>query len=194
MDAPGYPRSAEDRRPRITPSASLRLQLQGCRVDAVAQSGRSRTVLEHMAEMAIALRAQHLGADHAVADVALFVDMALHCGRGKGRPAAAGIELGVGFEQRLAAAGAGVNARAVLMLVFTGKRPLGRFLAQHRVLHRRQFLAPLGFGLFKLCGFGVGHYFSSLVIPGCASWRRPESITPNRGYGFRALSLRSRPG
>src|SRR5674476_879669 len=55
------------------------------------------------------------------------------CGRlGEARPAAAGIELGVGFEQGLAAAGAGVSALAVLMLVFAGKRPLGRLLAQHR--------------------------------------------------------------
>jgi hypothetical protein len=30
-----------------------------------------------MAEMAVAFRAQHLGADHAVADVALLVDVAL---------------------------------------------------------------------------------------------------------------------
>src|ERR1043166_8648355 len=34
----------------------------------------------------------------------------------------------------------------------------------------------------------------TVVIPGCASWRRPESITPDRGYGFRARSLCSRPG
>src|SRR3954470_17813909 len=117
MDAPGYPRSAEDRRPRITPSASLRLQLQGCRVDAVAQSGRSRTVLEHMAEMTIALRAQHFGSDHAVADVAFFVDMLVGRGRGEAGPAAAGIEFCVGFEQRLAAAGAGVGPLAMLMFV-----------------------------------------------------------------------------
>src|SRR3954466_130758 len=33
------------------------------------------------------------------------------------------------------------------------------------------------------------------AIPGCAFLgAAPESITPNRGYGFRARSLRSRPG
>src|SRR5229473_2630103 len=32
------------------------------------------------------------------------------------------------------------------------------------------------------------------VIPGCATWRRPGIHTPDRGYGFRARSLRSRPG
>src|ERR1700716_370165 len=35
---------------------------------------------------------------------------------------------------------------------------------------------------------------SPLVIPGCATWRRPGIHTHDRGYGFRARSLRSRPG
>src|SRR5260370_29176034 len=109
--------------------------------------------------MAVALRAQHLGREHAVADVPLLVDMALDRGCGKARPAAAGIEFGVGFEQGLAAAGTGVGARRLLVLVFAGERPLGRLLAQHRVLHRRQFLAPLGLALRDLAGHrpGVGH-------------------------------------
>src|ERR1043166_9042200 len=100
--------------------------------------------------MAVAFRAQDLGADHAVADVALLVDMAVHGGRGKARPAAAGIETGVGLEQGLAAAGAGVSTLALLMLIFAGKRPLGRLLAQHRILHRRQLAAPLGLALLDL--------------------------------------------
>src|SRR6478609_1963364 len=128
----------------------FRLQLQRCRIDAVAQAGRAGAVIEDMAEMAVAFRAQHLGADHAVADVALLVDMAVQRGRGKARPAAAGIELGVGFEQRLAAAGAGIGALAMLMLIFAGEGPLGRLLAQHRVLHRRQLLAPIGLALDDL--------------------------------------------
>src|SRR5882724_6340737 len=35
---------------------------------------------------------------------------------------------------------------------------------------------------------------ATLVIPGCASWRRPGIHTPDRGYGFRARSRCSRPG
>src|SRR6266851_6639552 len=72
----------------------FRLQLQRRRIDAVAQSGRAGAVLEHMPEMAVALRAQHFGPDHAMADVALLVDVALQRRLGKARPAAAGIELG----------------------------------------------------------------------------------------------------
>src|SRR5258708_14706516 len=92
--------------------------------------------------------------------------MALRRWLRKARPSAAGIELGVGFEQRLSAAGAGIGARRLLMLVFAGERPLGRLLAQHRVLHRRQFLAPLGLALLDLAGhrLGVGHETSLQMV------------------------------
>src|ERR1700757_3080286 len=125
----------------------FRLQLQRRRVDAVAQAGRPRSVGKDMAEMAGAFRAQHLGADHAVGGVLLLVDMAGGGRRSKARPAAAGIELGVGLEQGLAATGADIGARPRLILVLAGERPLGRLFAQHGVLHRRQFLAPLRFAL-----------------------------------------------
>jgi len=36
-------------------------------------------------------------------------------------------------------------------------------------------------------------YFT-VVIPGCAVRRRPGIHTPDGGHGFRARSLRSRPG
>src|ERR1700694_3986809 len=127
----------------MTEAGLFRLQLERCRVDAVAQSGRAGTILEYVAEVAVALRAKYFVPDHAVADVALFVDMALRGRRGKARPAAAGIEFCVRFEQRLPAAGAGVGARPLLMLVFAGERPFGRLLAQHRILRRRQFPEPL---------------------------------------------------
>src|SRR4051812_20955252 len=101
----------------------FRLQLQRRRIDAIAQAGRAGAVIEDMTEMAVAFRAQHLGAGHAVADIPLLVDMAFDRRLGKARPAAAGIELGVGLEQSLPATGAGIGALAVLMFVFAGKRP-----------------------------------------------------------------------
>src|SRR6202140_4009305 len=112
---PGHDGRAYRRTPRHPSQRFLlfRLQLQRGRIDAVAQAGRAGTVLEDVAEMAVALRAQHFGADHAVADVALLVDMALRRRLGEARPAAAGIELGVGFEQRLSATGAGIGAYPV---------------------------------------------------------------------------------
>src|SRR6478609_4704613 len=35
---------------------------------------------------------------------------------------------------------------------------------------------------------------STIVIPGCATWRRPGIHTPDGCYGFRARSFHSRPG
>src|SRR6476659_943863 len=134
--------------------------------------------------MAVAFRTKHLGPDHAVADVALLVDVALHRRLGKARPAAAGIELGVGFEQRLPAAGADVGAGALLMLIFAGERPLGRLLAQHRILHRRQFLAPLRLALLDLAGHGsgVGHGASLLNV---FKRRSSPALIRGRGTGSR---------
>src|SRR5258705_11837529 len=83
-----------------TRSGLFRLQLQRYRIDAVAQSGRAGPVVEHVAEMAVAFRTKHPGPAHAVTDVALLVDVAVHRRLGKARPAAAGTELGVGFEHR----------------------------------------------------------------------------------------------
>src|SRR6266478_8684489 len=114
---------------RGNPARLFRLQFQRCRIDAVAQAGRAGPVVKHVSEMAVAFRTKHLGPDHAVADVAFLVDMALGRRLGKARPAAAGIELGVGFEQRLPTAGADVGAGPLLMLIFAGERPLGRLLA-----------------------------------------------------------------
>src|SRR6185437_14061507 len=111
-----------------------------------------------MAEMARAFRAQDLGADHAVTMVLLLVDMAFRGRLGEARPAAAGIELGIGLEQGLPTAGADIGAGLGLILILARERPLGRLLAQDRVLHRRQFLAPLGFALDDFVGyFGVRH-------------------------------------
>src|SRR5581483_2787638 len=137
------------------------LQLQRRRVDAVAQAGRPRSVREDMAEMAGAFRAQYLCADHAVGGVVFLVDMTLDGRRGEARPAAAGIELGVGLEQRLAAAGAHIGAGLSLIFVLAGERPLGRLLTQYSILHRRQLLAPLGFAFGDFVRYlGVSHYSS----------------------------------
>src|SRR3954467_9536330 len=164
-------------------------ELQGRGIDAVTQARRPRAVGEDMAEMAAALGAQHLGTDHAVADVPLLVDMALDGGLGEAGPAAAGIELRVGLEQHIAAAGAGIGAGAVVLLIFAGEGTLGRLLAQHCVLHRRQLAAPLLFALDDLVvrGFrlGVGHgspvfsmiLFSDLAISWLPCWRSPASAS-----------------
>src|SRR5204862_4559056 len=94
----------------------------------------------------------------------------------------------------LAATGAGVGAFAVLMLVFAAEGTLGRLFAQHGVLHRRQFLAPIGFALddFDLC-FGVGHPASlslaSVGDLGVAHQRRLLDVTIRKDL-LQGLDLR----
>src|ERR1700684_4478183 len=68
-------RNCRFQRRNQTPLFGLQLQRRG--IDAVAQPGRAGPILEHISEVAAALRAQHLGPDHAVADVTLLVDMAV---------------------------------------------------------------------------------------------------------------------
>src|SRR5256886_6925809 len=71
-------------------------------------------------------------------------------GRGvKARPAAVGVELGLGFEQLRAAAGAQVNARRLRVPVLARERPFGALLTQHVVLGRGQVSLPLGFALLN---------------------------------------------
>ena len=69
------------------------VEFQCCGIDAVAQTHWTGSILEHMAKMAAAFGAQHFGADHAMGDVALFMDMAVDGRLGEARPAAAGLEL-----------------------------------------------------------------------------------------------------
>ena len=83
--------------------ASLRQEVHCHAIDAVAQMGRRRTVIEHVAEMAAAPRAMHLGADHAITLVGRCLDRALYR-IVEARPPGAAVELAPGDEQLLAAA------------------------------------------------------------------------------------------
>src|SRR4051812_27760762 len=118
-------------------------------VDAVARSGRLRTVVEDVAEVAAAAPAMHLGAEHAVGPVLGLADIALDR-LVEARPSGAALELGVGGEQRQVAAGAGEDALAVFLEQRAGARSLGAFLAQNFILLRRELGAPLGVGLLDL--------------------------------------------
>src|SRR6476659_9365311 len=140
----------------MTPSAVslLLFELERRAVHAVALAGRARAVGEDVAEMAAALGARHLGADHAVAGVARGLDR-LVLGRPERGPAGAALVLGVGIEQRLAAAGAAEDALALLVVQRAGERTLGAVLAQHMVLQGVELLLPVGIGFFELVVHGV---------------------------------------
>ena len=104
-------------------------------VHAIAQPGRLRSVVEDMAEMAAAALAMHLGASHEKAAVALGFDRVFKR-LVKARPAGAAVEFGRGLEQRLAAPGAMIDARIVVLVERAGAGALGAVLTQNPVLLR----------------------------------------------------------
>src|SRR6478735_2342393 len=95
--------------------------------------------------MAAAIGAMHLGADHAELAVFAGLDRAFQR-LVEARPARTALELLAGFEQLLAAAGAGEGAGALLEVERAGAGPLRAMAAQDLVLLRRQPLAPLRVG------------------------------------------------
>src|SRR5262245_53966259 len=112
---------------------SFGLEIHRHAVDAIAQSGRRRTVREDMAEVAAAPAALHLGADHAVGAVLQLLDRA-GLRIVEARPAGAAFELLLRLEQRLPAPRAGEGAGALLVVERTAARPLGAVLAYDVVL------------------------------------------------------------
>ena len=71
-----------------------RHEFQRDAVDAVAQAGRRRSVVEHMAEMAAAAAAMHLVPHHAEGVVGVFQHRAFDR-LIEARPAGAAVELGL---------------------------------------------------------------------------------------------------
>src|SRR5579864_3284501 len=121
-----------------------RLELERDGVHAVPQAGWPGTVVEDVAQMAAAARAEHLGPGVAEAVVFTGRYVILRNGRPEARPPCAGIELGVGAKQLVAAGRAAVDALAEEVMVLAGEGPLGVFLPQDGVLLRRKQAAPLG--------------------------------------------------
>src|SRR5438874_10721426 len=161
--APGGPSSSTKRRRRPAPgccppissgwrtsgAGRSRVELDRRRVDAVAQPGRRRAVVEDVAEVAAALGAGDLGADHEKAAVLVLLDRGALRRLVEAGPAAVGVELGRRREQLGPAARAPVGALGVGVPVLAGERALGALLSEHVVLLRRQLLPPLGVRLLN---------------------------------------------
>src|SRR5690606_38492266 len=94
---------------------SGRDEFEGDAVDAIAQAGGRRAVLEDMALVAAAIGAVHLDALHAQCVVDRGAQGPVDEGI-EARPAGAALELGVGGEERLLAAGAMEGAGAMLVI------------------------------------------------------------------------------
>ncbi len=134
-----------------------RLEAQRQPVHAVAQPGRLRPVVEHMAEMAAAAAAMHFGPQHhegAVLGGGHRIGQRLV----EARPAGAAVELGLGGEQRLVATGASEGSLAMLLVQRAAVGPLGAMLAQDAVLRRGQLAMPLlrGPGHLEALGLALG--------------------------------------
>src|SRR3984957_3311650 len=125
-------------------------------VDAVAQPGRLRPVVEHVTEMAAAAAAMNFGSYHAQGAVFGLAD-GVFKRLIKARPAGAALEFRLRGKQRQIAAGTGEDAFAVLLEQRARPRALGAFLAQDFILLRGELGAPFRVGfldleLFFRCG------------------------------------------
>src|SRR5215470_16969399 len=128
--------------PMLSAARLLRLEVHRHAIDAVAQMGRRRPVLEHMAEMTATAAAMHLGANHAVARIRRgFHRAGLRIV--EARPAGAALEFGFGNEQLLSAAGARECSGTLFIIERAAPRPFGAVLAHDVVLLRSEDFAPL---------------------------------------------------
>src|SRR3954470_22637351 len=89
-------------------------EFEGDAVQAIAQAGRCRAVIEDVAEMRTATRAKHFVAFHPEAAVFHTRDDSRNEWLCETGPARAGFELGIAGEQWRVAAGAMENAAAML--------------------------------------------------------------------------------
>src|SRR5204863_8826457 len=99
-------------------------QVEHCGVHAIALASWSGAVVEDVAEMRLAARAEYFGARHAVRAVGVLGDGALCNRRVEAGPARPGIEFGFRVEQILSADGAAVDAGAVFVPVLSGEGAL----------------------------------------------------------------------
>src|SRR5262249_26133948 len=111
-------------------------------------------VFKDMTEMTAAAAAMHFGADHAVTAVGRGLDRAW-LGIVEARPAGAALELGLGDEQFLAAAGAEKRAGAFFVIQRAAARPLGAVLAHDVILLGSEDFAPFRLGMADRILLGV---------------------------------------
>jgi hypothetical protein len=98
--------------------------------------------------MRIAARAKNLCSAHAIASVLVGGDVFAGEGLKETRPARAGIEFGVGGEQREVATDTRVNAGFFVVVKSATERRLGPFSARDLILLGRQLLLPFAIGLY----------------------------------------------
>src|SRR5437867_3279350 len=137
-------------------------QIERAGVDAVALAGGAGAVVEHVAQMATAALARHLGPDHEEALVRVQLDVRSVHGLGEAGPPGSRFELRPGVEELGTAPGASVDAIVVDVPVLAGEGPLGAFAPEHLVLLRREAPAPFLFAGRDI-GLHVDHSSSNRI-------------------------------
>src|SRR5436305_2527867 len=173
------PRPRSNRRRTLPSSPLLLLQFECCRVDAVPQPGRLRSVGEDVAEMPAAVRAGDLGARHPQGGVGVLVDRSASRRRREGRPTATRVVLRLGAKELRATAGTAVAPVLEDVVVLPRERALRPLLPQHVVLLGSQFRAPLRLGLLNL-----RHHTPSIGVPSKCGNRRNHYATEGCSVSF----------
>src|SRR5262245_22649367 len=108
-------------------------------VDAIAQSAAILgTVSKHVPEMAVRMRRADLSAYHAVRGVPQFVDIVRFNRLGEAGPAASRIKFVGRREQRLAGHNIDVDARFLVIQIFSGSGDFGAVLLRYVILLGRE--------------------------------------------------------
>src|SRR5262249_17452619 len=109
------------------------------RVDAIAQPAAILgSVRKDVAEMAVRVGRAHLSTAHAVRGVSQFVAILRFNGLGELGPAASRIKLVGRREQRLARYDIDVDARFLVIQIFSGSGDLGGVLLRYTILLGRE--------------------------------------------------------
>jgi len=118
------------------------LEMERCRVDAIAQAGRDGSIREHMAQVGIAFCAEHFRAFHAQVIIGFLENIAGNNRFEEAGPAATGVKLGIGAKQVSATADALIGAAVLTVMITTAKGAFCTVLACHLVLFGAQLLPP----------------------------------------------------
>lgn len=114
-------------------------EAEGRAVDAVSQSsGRTRAVVEHVAEMGVADGAAHFDAPHPVGIVGALRQHVGRYGAAERGPATPGVELVRRYEQRLPGSEVDIYAGPEFPVIFVNVGPLGSAELRDGILLGRQ--------------------------------------------------------
>ena len=138
------------------------------RIDAEAQAGHRRTVVEDVSQMGTAAAAHHLDPRLEGTVVHRSSERPGVGGPIEAGPAGSGIELVLSVEELGIAANAEERAAEVAGRILAGECRLGRLLTSDHVLHPREDLPPFRIGLVDELRLGLALVFGRL-------WRRSQS-------------------